>query len=74
MFCEQCGAQLQDGIQFYEQCGARVSGEQNELPPMQQGSVPFTPQPMPAMNPGYQGQYNAGQINSAPGRPHSSCR
>lgn len=68
MFCEQCGAQLQDGIQFCEQCGARVSGEQNEMPPIQQGSVPFTPQPMPAMNPGFQGQYNAGQINSALGK------
>ena len=68
MFCDQCGAQLQDGIQFCEQCGARVSGEQKELPPMQQGSVPFTPQPMPAMNSGYQGLYNGRQINSAPGK------
>ena len=68
MFCEQCGAQVEDGMQFCDQCGARLEVIPNETQQIRQGSAPVISQPVSAMNPGYQEQNNGGQINTALGK------
>lgn len=71
MFCEQCGAKLQDGAKFCTVCGTRVT---DDIPaPAQQPQTPPAPSPAwtyqaPAGNTGYaqQPQYVPSQPQEQP--------
>lgn len=76
MFCEQCGAQVPDGMRFCDQCGAPVMPD-DAVPGAPQGSEPYMQpmqqEPMRDMQPGNmqpgRTPYMGGQGGSMPGMP-----
>ena len=80
MFCQQCGTQIEDGLAFCTNCGAKqVSGQVNQVNSVEQPVNPTPVQPVQNQygqqnNPGYQQQYaqaNSYAWQGAPATPKS---
>ena len=57
MFCQKCGAKVQEGFGFCSECGSRVDTIQQAQPPQVQPQPQYIPQPQYQPQPQYTPQY-----------------